>query len=167
MSARQRRPGWWYPHLFVAGFAVVIAVNAALVYFATSTFAGLETDGAYEKGLRYNQALAGDHAQRELGWTAAAEIAPAGTPTQDGGRAATLTVSVRDRAGSALDGLDVRVALTRPTTAGYDQEVRLEGRGEGRYAATVVLPKPGQWDVQVVAAGPAGTFQLTKRVMLP
>lgn len=167
MNAGQRRPGWWYPHIFTAGFAVVIAVNAALVYFATSTFAGLETEGAYDKGLKYNQTLAAAEAQRALGWTATAEVGAVGLPAQGSGRTATLTVTLRDRHGGALGGLDVRAALTRPTIAGHDREVRLDHLGGGRYGATVDLPMPGQWDLRVDAAGAAGTYRLAKRVMLP
>ncbi|MGE5500712.1 MAG: FixH family protein, partial [Ignavibacteriales bacterium] len=44
--AAERRPGWWYPYIFVAAFVVVVGVNAAMAYFASSTFTGLETDNA-------------------------------------------------------------------------------------------------------------------------
>lgn len=162
-----RRPGWWYPYVFAAAFGVVIAVNAALVYFATSTFTGLETEGAYEKGLAYNRTLAAAQAQRALGWTAAAEVGPAAAPAPEGQRSATLAVTFRDRAGAAIEGLAVRARLTRPTTAGFDREIRLEGRGDGRYAAAVVLPMPGQWDLSISAARADGEYQLNERVFLP
>ena len=38
--AKIRRPGWWYPYIFVGAFGVVLLVNAALAYFATSSFTG-------------------------------------------------------------------------------------------------------------------------------
>lgn len=165
MTARPR--GWWYPYIFVGGFAVVVLVNAALFYFASSTFTGLSTEGAYAKGLAYNTALTAAEAQRNLGWQADAAVVPAQAAAA-GVHAADLTVAFRDRNGQPLAGLDVRAVLTRPTQAGHDVRIDLKALGDGHYGAPLALPMPGQWDLQVAAADAGGaSFQLSRRITLP
>ncbi len=162
MSKSTRRPGHWYPWIFVGMFAVVVAVNSLLAYFATSTFNGLATEGAYEKGLAYNQALAGAAAQEKLGWSVEAELAPAG-----GEHGGTVNVAVTDRDGAPLDGLDVTAVFRRPTQAGHDQTVRFTAAGAGRYVGTVVLPFPGQWEMLLVANRGDDSYQSDRRIMVP
>lgn len=166
----QRRPrGWWYPYIFVGGFGVVLAVNLTLLYFATSTFSGLQTEDPYEKGVAYNEALAAIDAQQQLGWEVALSVAPAADSPKgaDEPRVANVVVSFHDREGRPLDDLDVRARLRRPTVAGFDRKVLLPRVGEARYGTTVELPLPGQWQVDVVALWGDVTYQSSERVFLP
>ncbi|TAN62040.1 MAG: hypothetical protein EPN20_11445, partial [Magnetospirillum sp.] len=103
----ERRPGWWYPYIFVAGFMVVLLVNVTMAYFATSTFSGLSTEHAYEKGLAHNQVLEAARKQEEMGWTVDTNVEP------EANHGAHVTVSYRDRDGKPLDGLTVRASLVR------------------------------------------------------
>ncbi|MBI5165328.1 MAG: FixH family protein [Magnetospirillum sp.] len=155
--AKQRARGWWYPWIFVGVFGVVLAVNGALAYFATTTFTGLETEQAYDKGLAYNRNLAAAKAQQEMGWAVEAAFAPL-SPTR-----VDITVTYRDRTGQPVDGLDVKAQMLRPTTAGYDHQVVLPAKGAGTYGAVIDLPLTGVWDMDAVASGTAGTYQLTQR----
>ena len=66
-SPRSRSQGWWYPWIFVGFFFLTFGVNGALVYFAMSTWTGLETH-YWQRGTAYNAALAGARQQRERGW---------------------------------------------------------------------------------------------------
>ena len=72
-SARPARPqaGHWIPWIFVAGFALVISVNFALIWLAVGSFSGLAEAHPYRAGLDYNQTLAAARAQEALGWKAA------------------------------------------------------------------------------------------------
>lgn len=168
MNARQsKRPdGWWYPYIFVGAFMVVIGVNGALAFFATSTFNGLETRNAYEKGRLYNQTLAAEEQQRALGWKmdltaeAVADRKPgAGYPTQ-----VVLVAAGPD--GAALDGLTVTAEVRRPTQAGMDQDIALVRRDAGSYGTTVTLPQPGNWDVRVVATRGDDIYRYTERIFV-
>ncbi|MEX0814747.1 MAG: FixH family protein, partial [Dongiaceae bacterium] len=49
----------------------MLAVNAALVYLALDSFSGLETEGAYRRGVAYDATLAAARAQGEMGWRVA------------------------------------------------------------------------------------------------
>ncbi len=161
MSSKTRPLGWWYPWIFVGMFLVVGGVNATLAYFASSTFNGLQTEQAYEKGLNYNQALAGAAAQERLGWVLRAELQPAD------GAGAGVAVEVTDKAGRPVEGLEVLAVFTRPTQAGHDRNVTLSEAGSGRYVGKVQLPLPGQWRMQVVANRGSDSYQSNQRVMLP
>lgn len=166
MSVKKRADGWWYPYIFVAGFAVVIAVNGALAYFATSTFNGLETKNAYEKGRLYNQTIALEEKQKALGWqlTLTSESKPHEPPGT--GYPADIVIQAVDRDGAALDGLTVHAEIRRPTVEGLDREVTLGRRDIGRYGSTVVLPEPGQWEVRVLATRGEDEYRLRERIFV-
>ncbi len=170
-AAKVRQPGWWYPLIFVAVFVVVVAVNGTMAFFATSTFSGISTDNAYEKGLAYNRNIAMAKAQAEMGWQMEASIEPAtGTANdgvRDGGHRGTLAVRYRDRDGHPIDGLDVHVILSRPTVKGYEREVVLTGLADGRYSVPLDLPLAGEWDGEVTAIGTEVVHQSQHRFVLP
>ena len=58
----------YIPWLFVAGFAVVIAVNATMICFAVGSFSGLYTPAPRARGLHYNAIMAEQKARDALGW---------------------------------------------------------------------------------------------------
>jgi nitrogen fixation protein FixH len=165
-GAGKRRPGWWYPYIFVAAFGVVLAVNLVLMFSAIRTFSGLETDQAYQKGVAYNQTLALAEAQERLGWTveAALEPRPAAGADNHGG---DLAIRYLDRAGRPVTGLAVQAEFIRPTAAGHDTVVPLIEQGEGRYGRAVVLALPGQWDVRITARRETLSYQTETRVYVP
>ena len=49
-------------------FAVVFAVNAAMIYAALSTYSGVVADEPYRKGLHYNERIVADERQRQRNW---------------------------------------------------------------------------------------------------
>lgn len=170
---RPRADGWWYPWIFVVGMLVVIAVNIVMITYAIGTFPGLETDDAYRKGLAYNQTLAAARVQEARGWHVDVRYAPAGTAAAAGAAAAAadahegeLVVTVVDKAGQPLYGLDVTAALVRPTREGFDRSLALEPGAAGEYRGEAILPLAGQWDVRVSVRRGSEDFQATRRIMV-
>ncbi|MBL8668679.1 MAG: FixH family protein [Rhodospirillales bacterium] len=168
---RARADGWWYPWIFVLGMLVVIAVNIVLITSAIDTFPGLDTEDAYQKGLAYNQTIAAARAQEARGWQADVRYAPRADAASAAGREAAghegeLVVTLRDKAGEPLYGLDVDAALIRPTRSGLDTRVSLQPAGNGEYRGEAILPLPGQWDVRVFARRGNEDFQATRRIMV-
>ncbi len=157
----QRRPGWWYPYIFVAGFMVVLMVNLTMAYFANSTFSGLATDNAYEKGLAYNRTLEAARHQAELGWAVDVRVETAA----DHGLG--LSIDYRDRTGQPVEGLTVRARFVRPTAKGFDRDVVLARVASGTYATHQALPLAGVWDVDVTAEGRDVSHHLMRRVEVP
>jgi nitrogen fixation protein FixH len=163
--ARSRPDGWWYPWTFVAGMAIVIAVNVGLAFLAVSTFPGLETTDHYRKGLAYNRDLAAAEAQAQRGWQLQVDFEPAQAVGPS--LAGTVTAVFADRDGVPLGRLAVQVYFTRPTHEGFDRKVVLDHLSAGRYQAPVTLPLRGVWDARIVAGIDDIVFQETRRLVVP
>lgn len=160
--AMTRERGWWYPYIFVGCFVVVVGVNAALAYFATSTFTGLETEGAYQKGLAYNENLARAKAQEEMGWTVDTKVIPVSVAAD--GAKVTIAINYRDRDGKPVEGLDVQADLIRPTAKGMDRHLTLAPMGAGTYGIAHTLPAAGNWKLEVAANGAGVSYQHAQKL---
>ena len=157
----ERRPGWWYPYIFVAGFVVVLLVNFTMAYFANSTFSGLATERAYEKGLAYNQSIEAARKQDDMGWAVDVQV------EHGANHGAHVTVSYRDRDGRPVDDLKVAAQLVRPTAKGYDREIVLSRVSPGVYSTHQELPLSGVWDMSVIAQGQDVSYGLSRRILVP
>ncbi|MHA1108310.1 MAG: FixH family protein [Alphaproteobacteria bacterium] len=156
---RARPRDLWVPWLIAAGFGVVILVNGVMVYFAVTSFTGLQTEGHYQRGLEYNEVLAGARAQDALGWVVGINF------DQTGDGVGRLSVQATDKAGDPLNDAGVTVRLVRPVQAGYDMDLTLAAAGNGLYAADVELPLRGQWDILAQIRHPSGSFSTAKRIV--
>ena len=163
-SARPGRSpsGRWIPWAFVAGFALVIAVNAALIWFAVGSFSGLAEAHPYQAGLAHNRTLAAARAQEALGWQADLTVEPVGIPGE-----VLVSVALRDRNGAPVDVEGLTAEFVRPAAKGHDRGASLAADGAGRYEATVPLGLRGQWEVRILARHAGGSWQTAQRVMVP
>jgi nitrogen fixation protein FixH len=152
--------GRWIPWVFVAFFGVVLVANVTLLVIALSTWTGLETTDAYQRGLAYNRALAAAAEQEALGWRVAFAF------TREGDRHGLVEVGLEDRFGNFLQKAEVTARFVRPTQEGYDRTVSLEHQYGGRYSAEVELPLAGQWEIRVNAAEGGQQYQLSKRIFV-
>lgn len=156
----RRPPGWWIPWTFVGGFALVVAVNAALVLVAARSWTGLVTERPYDRGLDYNRNLEAAAAMAELGWTAKLLAAPAAAGGYE------LTLEVRDRGGAPVGGLAVEGTLERPLQAGLDHPIALVQQGPALYRARVELPAAGQWHARLRLRRGAERMVVSERLVL-
>jgi nitrogen fixation protein FixH len=162
MIARvESEDGRWIPWVFVAFFALVILVNATLVFFAFDSWTGLSVDNAYARGLAYNRTLAEARARDALGWRLDVEFRP-----EAEGRG-HLAAILSDRSGAALSGAKVHARLIRPTHAGHDVEVPLADLGDGRYGAGIALSLSGQWELRLRATLNGHTTSVEQRIEVP
>lgn len=147
--------GRWIPWCFVGGMALVILVNAVLIYAAISTFTGVTVGRAYDRGRAYNHVLEEAQRQEALGWRGAVALS--------GG---VLTLAVDDRDGAPVAGRAVGMLL-RPldgTTLALD----LAAAGPGRFIAAAEGLRPGQWEARLTLYGAGGArFDLRQRVIVP
>ncbi|MGE5516613.1 MAG: FixH family protein [Bacteroidota bacterium] len=162
MTAVIRERGWWYPYIFVGCFVVIVGVNGALAYFATSTFTGLETEGAYQKGLAYNQNLAAAKAQEALGWDVDTKVSTESVTAS--GAKVSIAITYRDRDGKPVEGLAVVADLIRPTAKGMDRQETLKPLGNGVYGGSYTLPVAGNWRMEVAANGDGASYQLAQKL---
>jgi len=150
----------WIPWAFVAFFGVVLAANGAMIWIAFATWTGLETEGAYQKGLAYNRTLAAAKAQEELGWRVDLSVAATG------GRLADLELTLADRHGNLMEDAKVTAAFVRPTHAGHDLELVLPHIHAGVYDAEAALPFPGVWELHLTVDSGDETYRMRRRIFL-
>jgi len=137
------RKSRWIPWAFVGFFAVVLIVNGTMITFAISSFNGLSTDGAYDRGLSYDEVLADEAAQDALGWRLAAGA------EQLGDRVIDVQLSAIGADGQPVTNAAITVLLSRPISDDHDFTADLRYRGEGLYGAHVDVPLVGLWDLQM------------------
>lgn len=144
------------PWLFVAGMALVVAVNGALIYFATTTWSGLAVDRAYERGIAYNRALAAAARQEALGWRFTVHL-------DSDERTTKVRVVATDRDGRPVEGLRIEATLERPVEAGKSDPIALQPVGIGEYGVTMDRLRPGQWRTYLVVSRGDDTAAITHR----
>lgn len=143
--------------IFIAFFAVVMTVNMIMFRAATSTFTGIETESAYRVGLAYNAELEAARKQAALGWHVDAKV--------DGDH---IALTVRDRDGQIIPGLEGDVLLAWPADRRFDRKGVISTRDGGVYDVTLDKPPmPGQWDVIVhLQRNGERVFQSKNRILL-
>lgn len=147
----------YIPWLFVAGFAIVFAVNATMIGLAVGSFSGLYTPKPRDRGLHYNEILAAQQTRDALGW----RVEPTWRPDSD-----RLEIAVFDRAGQPLAGARVAVALVRPSEKGAVLGVEVVAVDVGRHAGHVTLPARGNWDLDISVEQGGQRFAQTRRMFL-
>jgi nitrogen fixation protein FixH len=150
----------WIPWAFVAFFGVVLAANGAMIWIAFATWTGLQTEGAYQKGLAYNRTLAAAKAQEELGWRVDLSV------TATGGRFAEFELKLADRNGNLIQDAWVTAVFVRPTHAGHDLEVAMPHIHAGAYGAKAALPFPGVWELHLSVESGDDTYRMRQRIYL-
>ncbi|MEM1401356.1 MAG: FixH family protein [Pseudomonadota bacterium] len=156
----QPRQSRWIPWVFVGMFAVIFAVNAVMLTFALKSFNGLSVDGAYDRGLGYNETLADYRDQRALGWKIGFQESQSGPLQSD----ISLSLLLADDQPVTVE--EITAQARRPTSAGMDFEVSLRHAGRGLYEAQIDWPVAGQWDLRLVISAGEEAFRLDKRLMV-
>jgi nitrogen fixation protein FixH len=157
--ARPQRRSLWIPALFVGLMLLVVVVNGTMMYFAESTFSGLDTDQAYQEGIQYNTILKDAEASAALGWTAKTTVTPAGAGRH-------LAVSITDKSGKPVQGLELTAHLVRPVSTAFDQRLTLRAEGNGVYGTDVTLPVLGSWELRLAAETGATDWQVVQRIFM-
>ncbi|MFT3730373.1 MAG: FixH family protein [Hyphomicrobium sp.] len=134
--------GWHVLFGMVGFFIAVTAVDSLMIYKALSTFAG-DTPDAYREGLDYNDRIAEERRQDELGWTETTKF-----DSSSGNFKFTLT----DRQGNGVEGLKIIGTLGRPATDIADRAVTLTDIGQGTYSLAVAGLAEGNWEISLQAA---------------
>ncbi|MDP1963906.1 MAG: FixH family protein [Reyranella sp.] len=147
----------YIPWLFVAGFAIVVGVNATMISFAVGSFSGLYTPKPRERGLYYNTVVAEQKARDTLGWRIDAAW------RAETGR---LEIAVSDANGQPLADARVFAELVRPVEKRPPVGMTLAATAAGKFAGYVQLPVRGNWDLDVVVERGGDRFSQTRRMFL-
>jgi nitrogen fixation protein FixH len=156
----RRAPGFWIPWLFVAFFAVVVAVNGTMIWLALASWTGLATNQPYDRGLTYNRNLDAAARQAALGWrpVLAARIGA------DGGE---VELTLADAAAQPIGGAEIVVSFERPTSEGLDFAVTLQAVAPGVYRGRFAPPAAGAWNLHATMRRGQDLFVHEQRVVLP
>jgi nitrogen fixation protein FixH len=149
----------YIPWLFGAGMLVVVLANAVLIFYATTSWSGMATGRAYERGLAYNRALNEATRQETLGWQLEAALEPAIAGTR-------LIVRASDRDARPLAGLRIAATLERPLGREAPYRVELRPAAEG-YAVLLPSLASGQWQLRLAATRGADVRNVAQRLVIP
>lgn len=147
----------YIPWLFVAGFALIVAVNATMIWLAVGSFSGLYTAKPRDRGLRYNAVVEAQKSRDALGW----HVDTAWHPATN-----RLEVSAFDAAGRPLADARISVELVRPVAKQLPVAVAMDAFDGGRFTGRVELPARGNWDVDIVIEHDGERYALTRRMFL-
>ena len=156
----QRMPKWLI-FSFIGFFGTMLIADSFLVYLSQTTWTGLSTTSAYEKGLAYNTALSQQEVQDASGWQHQASLKAAGSKAAP---QVTINFSLSDQNQKAVQGATVIATVVRPTHEGYDQKIKLPLGADGVYSQTVDLPLIGLWEVRIKATHNGMVYQTNERV---
>ncbi|MBF0417812.1 MAG: FixH family protein [Magnetococcales bacterium] len=159
-----RRPGFRlepWPTAIVLFFVVVFVVNAIFVRLSLTSWSGVVTEKAYDKGLAYNQVLKAQQTQDAMGWRVTLEDG-----TLRAGTLGTLHLTVEDQQGTPIRGARVAGTLVRPVQQGYDQEFDMKESSPGRYEVGLSVPMSGIWELKVHVDAAGGEYRLARRIQV-
>jgi len=131
--------GWHMLAMTSAFFAVIIAVNVTMAWYASSSWSGLVADDTYVASQQFNSKAA---AMRAL---AASGIAGHLTLRGDG-----IYYEIHNRDGSPAVVDSVTASFRRPVGDREDFQVTLNKLSEGRFEAAHKV-KTGDWIVELIS----------------
>jgi nitrogen fixation protein FixH len=152
----------WIPWVIVGCFLIVTIVNGLLVYFAAESWPGLTTDHAYNEGLAYNGVIEESEKEAKLGWKLELALAP-----KSAHGTITIAIAAHDSSSATLDNLHVSGELIRPVEEIPPVPVTFTAQGGGRYLARIDTPRPGQWNVFLVARRGNDVWHGGQRILVP
>lgn len=169
-NTTRAKPSRWTGRNMLIGFGLffltIFGANAIMVYYAITTFDGVETDNAYRKGRAYNHVLEADAAQRALGWTVTLTIT-ASDPSDNGSRPVAATVIIKNMDGEPVELDTVTLSFWRPTHQGMDVTTDMAQHTSGIYTADAELAEAGNWIARITTSAPNGTpFVQEERVLI-
>jgi nitrogen fixation protein FixH len=135
--------GWHMAAITISFFAVIIAVNLTLAVFASTSWTGLVVANSYVASQSFNRDAEIARQQQALGWKMNLTV-----------DRSLAKITILDRAGLPMAGLNLRAVLQRPTDEAGDQILKLREAGVGVYMADATIGS-GVWVADITAEGPA------------
>lgn len=139
--------------IMIGFFAVVLAANMTMVYFARHSWTGLVVANSYVASQEF------DTNTKKMEAMAAMDVHP--EVTFDAG---TLRVVLHTRSGEPVPARNVKLSIGRPSNEGQDRVVDMAERASGVFEAPQDLAH-GQWTGMVTAELP-GHGEWTRPVRL-
>jgi len=123
--------------------AIVMAANATMIHFASTTSPGLVVNDFYEKGKNYDNTLQERQQEKSLGWQIIPELPEKITVN----KTFPIALSVAGAEGDKNLPREATIYLFRPSDATADFSLPMELKVSGMFTAELELPLPGRWDM--------------------
>lgn len=138
--------GWQWPFLVALALMFTVGVNVVMLFAAKGDPNGtvVEPD-YYRKAVEWDRTMARQSASDALRWSASATIGPSVDASRD------VRLILRDSTGTAVRDAEVRVTLIHNAEAAKLTEGTLAAQPNGEYAAPLLAPHAGRWEVRVAA----------------
>lgn len=124
---------------FIAFFGIIFAVNGYFLYSALSTYTGIVAKEPYRKGLAYNERIAADERQAQLGWREDLVVE----------RSGLVRLSLTRAQGEPVRDIILAGSIGRPSTNREDRPLAFVAKA-GTYVADVGSLAEGSWVVDLV-----------------
>ena len=131
--------GWHMAAITISFFAVIVAVNLTLAFFASTSWTGLVVANGYVASQNFNRDAEIARQQRALGWQVNLIF-----------NRGLAKIEILDRDSQPIPGLNIRAVLQRPTDEAGDQEFKLQDKGAGIYLALGPISR-GVWIADITA----------------
>ena len=131
--------GWHMAAITISFFAVIIAVNLTLAFFASTSWTGLVVANSYVASQSFNRDAEIARQQQALGWQMNLTV-----------NRGLAKIAILDRDSQPMPGLNIRAVLQRPTDEAGDQELKLQDKGAGIYLAQGPISR-GVWIADITA----------------
>ncbi len=123
-------------------FGVMLIANAFFVYFALSTFSGLDNPSSYKAGRNYASEIEAAEAQAIRDWTVKLVVARAGA-------AATFDLIARDHASAPVRDVAFTLHLGHPADRRHDVTVPMTMADSGHYRGRADALAEGWWTLSI------------------
>ena len=153
---RGPRSAWdWFPWAVAASLAVVILINAGMIWAALATFPGQAGEDGFDLSNSYNQVLRAAARQKALGWHVALGVDPAGR----------LGVTLAGPDGKPLPGATAQAVAQRPVGPRETRHLALLPRPDGGFRAVQPLAR-GQWQVALTIHAAGHVYATERRLIV-
>jgi nitrogen fixation protein FixH len=150
---REKQRGWYWPWLLAAGLLATVTVNTVMLFAANSDRNGVAVEpDYYKKAVAWDSTLALQAESEALGWRVDASLSRDERPSASIATAGNVSVTLTDRAGAPLSGVNVATTLIHNTAPNDRITIPLKETAPGVYSANSRLAYLGRWELRVVAS---------------
>ncbi len=153
---RGPRSAWdWFPWAIAASLALVILVNAGMIWAALATFPGQAGEDGFDLSNSFNEMLHAAAKQKALGWHVTLGVDSAGH----------LGVALAGPDGKPLPGATAQAVAERPVGPRETQHLAMLPRPGGAFRAVLPLAR-GQWQVALTIHAAGHVYAIDRQLIV-
>lgn len=155
------KPGMAWPIGITALLLATVAGNLVVMRIASSDPAFAVEPDYYRKAVHYDDVMAQQRMNQQLGWQLVAEVDPIirSRPTR-------LTIRAYEATGTPLTGATLAVMARFNARANDTLTTGLQEEAPGRYVGQLPVARPGAWELRLDAVRDSARYRATTRVMV-